>query len=106
MARFSLQPNMQTFDTLQCEKFRFAPPYYLELFLAKGQGVLNKCLYESNLYIPFLRKKYPFSIPSVDEWYPFHIPCLERCIPFNCCKCTVFLMGITKIERFLDFIKP
>ena len=26
MTRFSLQTNMQTFDTLQCEKSGFAPP--------------------------------------------------------------------------------
>ena len=52
-------------------------------------------------YIPFLRERYPFRIPFVDEWYPFHIPCLERCIPYNCCKCTVFLMGLIIIIRFI-----
>ena len=38
MTRFSLQTNMQTFDTLQCEKSGFALPYYLELCLAQGEG--------------------------------------------------------------------
>ena len=32
-------------------------------------------------------------------WYPFHIPCLELCIPFNCCKCTVFELGINLKNR-------
>ena len=37
----------------------------------------------------FSRKRYPFSVPSIDKWYLFHI-CLELYIPFNCFKCTVF----------------
>ena len=39
----------------------------------------------------FSRKRYSFSIPSIDKWYPFHIPRLELCIPlsFNCWKCIV-----------------
>ena len=47
----------------------------------------------------FLRKRYPFRITSIDQWYPFHIPCIELCIPFNCCKCTVFYIGINHKNR-------
>ena len=43
----------------------------------------------------FSRKRYPFHIPSIDKWYTFHIPCLRLCIPVNCCKCTVFSIGIS-----------
>ena len=67
--------------------------------------ILNKCLYGEALpevqplnpfiFYHFSRKRYPFCIPSIDKWYPYHIPCLELCIPFTCCKCTVFLIGIT-----------
>ena len=54
----------------------------------------------SSFYIPFSRERYPFRIPSIDQWYPFHITCIELCIPFNCCKCTVFEIGINhKIKR-------
>ena len=35
-------------------------------------------------YIPFFtKKKYRFSIPSIDKRYPFHILCLEFCIPLS-----------------------
>ena len=55
------------------------------------------------IFLSFLRKSYPFRIPSVDKWYlAFHIPCLELCIPFNCWKSLSFKQeSITKIERFL-----
>ena len=39
MARFSLQPNMQTFDTLQGGKSRFAPPLLSGVvFRSGGRG--------------------------------------------------------------------
>ena len=58
-------------------------------------------------YIPFFTKRYPFRIPSIDKWYPFHIPCLELCIPFNCCKCTVFNVGIDRAKQpvFLPWLR-
>ena len=61
-----------------------SPTYYLELFLALGGGILNKCLYKSNplvipLYIPFFSEKGT----SDDKWYPFHILCLELRISYN-----------------------
>ena len=76
----------------------------------RGREVLKKCLYGEapprgptpypfiSLY-HFSQKKYPFRTPSIDKWYPFHIPCLELCIPFNCCKCTVFYIGINHNNR-------
>ena len=83
----------------------------------RGGGVLNKFLCGDTpprgptpypFIYQFSRKRYPFHIPSIEKLYPFHIPCLELCIPFNRCKCTVSLKleSITKIECFLDFIKP
>ena len=36
----------------------------------------------------------PFDVHSIDKWNPFHIPCLELCTFFNCCKCTVFKIGV------------
>ena len=110
MARFSLQPICRHVTPCSARNPGLRPLTIWSCFSPRwrkrgGGGVLKKCLYESNhlpFYIPFLRKMYPFRIPSVDEWYPFHIPCLERCIPYNCCKCTVFLMGlIIIIIRFI-----
>ena len=65
-----------------------------------GGGLLNIFLYgeappRGPTRYPFIyyfsRKRYSFSIPSIDKWYPFHIPRLELCIPlsFNCWKCIV-----------------
>ena len=54
----------------------------------------------------FLRKRYPFRLPSIDKRYPFHISSLEVCISFSCCKCVFFKIWINKKpdwERFLDF---
>ena len=65
-------------------------------------------------YVPFSQKRHPFHIlpfriPSIDKWYPFLIPCLELCIPFNCCKRTVFYIGISHknvtFSRHLKAIK-
>ena len=66
----------------------------------RGVGLLNIFLYgeappRGPTRYPFIyyfsRKRYSFSIPSIDKWYPFHIPRLELCIPlsFNCWKCIV-----------------
>ena len=49
----------------------------------------------------FLRKRYPFRIPSTGKWYPFYITCLELYFASLKMHCL-----ITKIERFLDFLEP
>ena len=42
-----------------------------------------------------------------EKGYRFHIPCLRLCIPFNCCKCTVFSIGISHKNRtFSQLNKP
>ena len=77
--------------------------------------VLNKCLYGEApsrgptpypLIYYFSLKRYPFRISSVDKLYPFHIPCLALCIPFNCCKCTVFSIGINHKSRTFSRLSP
>ena len=78
------------------------PPYYLELFLAQGGGVLNKCLYKSNplvipLYIPFFSEKGT----SDDKWYPFHILCLELRISYNWGISSKVVVGPSLLRRSL-----
>ena len=79
--------------------------FMIDHVFESGEGrILNKCLYgepppggptPNPFYTNhFSQKRYSFRIPSIDKWYPFHIPCLELCIHFNCCKCTVFSVGI------------
>ena len=55
MARFSLQPNTQTFDTLPCGNPSLSPSYYLELFLAQGGGGGGKEEEEAGTQQMFIR---------------------------------------------------
>ena len=73
-----------------------------QLFIREGSAPKSNPL--PFIFLSFLRKSYPFRIPSVDKWYlAVQIPCLELCIPFNCWKSLSYKKKewITKIERFL-----